>query len=240
MLTGDLSFTEDLAAGAWVAPLLTGEFGAVTLTVPSGYPAYVRICHPARDVNDMPVDWSTVARTTGRTRHALMQWHALVGSPDPFDFTGSLWPGGPPDRGNLATDLLQSVCDLLGAHTGDAAECFAAVRSGWSGVEPGHAGLRLPGREYVLLRGPLQASTQIGVDRPFWQPQSPNLLWPRDRAWCLASEIDFDSTLVGGTKDLIEALLAEPGLEAWPVAPEDSLAANGDRVNHAPSWPRSG
>ena len=60
------------------------------------------------------------------------------------------------------------------------------------------------------------------------------LFWPADRAWCVASEIDFDSTLVGGTTELIEAISQEPTLESWPVEPDDSLAFDGDRVNPLP------
>jgi hypothetical protein len=56
-------------------------------------------------------------------------------------------------------------------------------------------------------------------------------MWPSDRAWFLASEIDFDSTLVGGTRDLIESILDNPGLDAWPVGPDDSLAYDADRIN---------
>lgn len=61
--------------------------------------------------------------------------------------------------------------------------------------------------------------------------KSPNLFWPADHAWCVASEIDFDSTLVGGSNNLIEAVLKTSELDAWPVRPDDSLAADGDRVN---------
>jgi len=62
-------------------------------------------------------------------------------------------------------------------------------------------------------------------------PQSPNLLWPVDRSWCVATEIDFDSTLVGGSAELIAAVLANPDLEAFPVRPDDSLQADADTVN---------
>jgi len=64
---------------------------------------------------------------------------------------------------------------------------------------------------------------------PAWQ--SPNLLWPADRGWFLASEIDFNSTLVAGDTDLIANILACPALESWPVHPHDSLASDGDMVN---------
>ena len=62
-----LRLADDASAGAWMAPKLGGEFGAVTLQVPSGYAAYARICHPARDEEGVPVSWSDVATATGRS-----------------------------------------------------------------------------------------------------------------------------------------------------------------------------
>ena len=35
--------------------------------------------------------------------------------------------------------------------------------------------------------------------RPFCVPRSPNLFWPSDHAWCVATEIDLLFTLVAGT-----------------------------------------
>jgi len=107
----------DVSAAAWIAPRLAGAFGAVTRTVPNGFQAYVRICHPVPDANDGDTRWSHVAEVTGRQPHALMQWHALVGSSDPFNFEGSLWPYGSPDDGNLAPEVLGPLCELLAGHT---------------------------------------------------------------------------------------------------------------------------
>jgi len=63
---------------------------------------------------------------------------------------------------------------------------------------------------------------------------APNLIWPADRSWLVASEVDFDSTLVGGSAELIQAIVDSPKLEAWKVEPTDSLAAEADRVNAVP------
>ncbi|KUJ66305.1 hypothetical protein ACZ90_38435 [Streptomyces albus subsp. albus] len=70
------------------------------------------------------------------------------------------------------------------------------------------------------------------VDDPFWR--SPNLWWPQDRAWCVASEIDFRSTYVGGSPECVAAVLAAAGLEAYPVAPEDPVGWDADQVNPRP------
>ncbi|HEU4420989.1 MAG TPA: hypothetical protein VFR67_00430, partial [Pilimelia sp.] len=95
--------------------------------------------------------------------------------------------------------------------------------------------LRLPDRSYLLFRGPLRAALEMGWRDSVmgFDPQSPSLLWPADRSWCVGTEIDFDSTLVGGSTDLVDAVLAAPGLEVWPVNPDDDLTAVGDRINTA-------
>jgi hypothetical protein len=64
------------------------------------------------------------------------------------------------------------------------------------------------------------------------------MIWPADRSWLVASEVDFDSTLVGGSAALIEAIVDSPKLEAWRVEPTDSLAEDADKVNAVSTEPR--
>lgn len=117
--------------------------------------------------------------------------------------------------------------------------------------------LHLPmGRDHIVLAGPLSAIDQIAFDwsKPSssrritvaWregQPppdlsefdwmrrEPPNLIWPSDHSWLVASEVDFDSTLVGGSAELIEAIVESPKLEAWVVQPTISLACGADKIN---------
>jgi hypothetical protein len=253
MSTDELKLSEDVSEADWIAPRLTGAFGAVTLAVPNGYAAYARICHPATDTDNSLVSWPEVARQTGRKAHPLMQWHALVGSRDPFNFTGSQWSGGDPERGNLRPEILGPLCELLAHHTSTREECCFCVWEGYGWLEDGRLRARpssraevrqvrlerrqlrvgLPDRDYVLLSGPLSAAPEVGstLGAPGFAPHSPNLFWPADRAWCVASEIDFDSTLVGGTKELVEAILNGRAFDAWPMRPDDSLAYDADVVN---------
>ena len=67
----------------------------------------------------------------------------------------------------------------------------------------------------------------------FLRRDAPNLIWPADDSWFVVSEIDFDSTLVGGSSMLINAIVESPKLEAWQVEPVDSLADDADKVNRA-------
>jgi hypothetical protein len=61
--------------------------------------------------------------------------------------------------------------------------------------------------------------------------EAPNLLWPADHAWFMASEVDFDSTLVGGSAQLIQAIIGSPALEALAIEPAASLTWSADKIN---------
>jgi len=130
-----LRVCEDVAPAAWIAPRLGGGFGAVGRVVPRGYGAYARICHPAEDRDGEPVSWPAVAAACGRRAHALMQWHALVGSAETVHMAGSLWRGRDPQRGNLEPETLGELCGLLGAHTTTTSDCFFCVWEGCGWVE---------------------------------------------------------------------------------------------------------
>ena len=82
--------------------------------------------------------------------------------------------------------------------------------------------LELPHRAYVLFRAAPSdlealADGRAAADVDPFAPgfRTPNLLWPDDCSWCLATEVDLDSTVVGGTRALVDDLLAAPDLEVW-------------------------
>lgn len=85
--------------------------------------------------------------------------------------------------------------------------------------------VQFPAREYVLLEGPLDAVAEIGErthfqGRSHFESHSPNLWWPDDQAWCVATEIDHQSTYVGGPEGLISELLIDARFEAFEsIAP---------------------
>ncbi|MCT9819495.1 hypothetical protein N3K63_04255 [Microbacterium sp. W1N] len=104
--------------------------------------------------------------------------------------------------------------------------------------------LALPERNHVLFRGgvaelvdPAWELRMPWRDRPSeaqgFPPsaQSPSLVWPADRAWVWVSEVDWDSTVVGGSAELIRAVCADPRLEALPLGPDADLSWDGDGVN---------
>jgi hypothetical protein len=62
-------------------------------------------------------------------------------------------------------------------------------------------------------------------------PDPVNLWWPADRAWCVASEIDFNTTYVGGSAPCIADVLADPRIEAMATSAGAPIDATSDRVN---------
>ncbi|NVC25176.1 hypothetical protein E7Z53_17270 [Kocuria salina] len=93
------------------------------------------------------------------------------------------------------------------------------------------------GRSYVLFEAgaddftdPTWPDRAPWVDEPMWA-HSPSILWPDDHAWVLATEIDFDSTLVAGTTALVRELVRTPGLEVLPLRTDADLTWDGDALN---------
>ena len=84
---------------------------------------------------------------------------------------------------------------------------------------------KLPNRDYLLMRGPLSEATKIGwTFSESFHPQPPNLLWPSDRGWILANEIDFNVTLIGGSESLVSAILNSSSFTAERFNVTDAIA----------------
>jgi hypothetical protein len=253
----ELHPSAEVGAADWLGPRLRRFGSAVAAVVPDGFPAYVRILHPASGPDGRPVRWAEVADWSGRTMHQLVQFHA-IGRPPPVAPAGPApWNGEAPAEGNLPAELLRVLCATLAEHTGTPGSCWFCLWDGygWLHGSPSVAMLgrhgpicvppafpaevlggprvRLPGRDYLLFAGLLAAAPRLGWTGPngFFWPQSPNLFWPDDHAWCVASEVDLFCTLVAGSDELAEALVGDSRLEAWRVQPADPIAFDSDQVN---------
>jgi hypothetical protein len=108
-----------------------------------------------------------------------------------------------------------------------AAEQLAAIPR--FSIHPSPAGAAL--RDYILLHGPIEVASRLEFNGSY---QSPNLWWPDDRSWCVATEVDGFSTYVGGSRLCIDAVLADARLEALPSDPQHRFDGDSDRVNPRP------
>ncbi|HEY3670064.1 MAG TPA: hypothetical protein VGN51_03950 [Acidimicrobiia bacterium] len=56
---------------------------------------------------------------------------------------------------------------------------------------------------------------------------------PEDRAWVVASEIDFAWTYIGASMPVVDALVDDPRIEALEAHITDRFTADSDLVNAA-------
>lgn len=155
-------------------------------------------------------------------------------------------------EGHLDDPTLGRLTDILERHTSTSDDCFFGLWEGFGDIH-GHPAVgflggrhhrldippafppeiltgprvQIPGRRYFLFRGRLDeagnwgaANMAPGRPRPI---NSPNLMWPADRAWFVATEIDLPWTGVAGSTELLSELTADPQLDAALVAPNADL-----------------
>jgi hypothetical protein len=226
--------------------------------VPQGFPAYVRILHPARDDRDNPVRWADVAAATGRPMPSGVQFAEIALRPPGSAIHQRLSTG--PDEGTLDAADSTALSRLLRKHSADADHCWFCLWEGYGwdareplvdptpvmdGPPPGAVPaaapdhlipqpiaspddpippevrmgpkVELPGRSYVLYSG----AVEQGAALVEWQGQIANLWWPADRSWFVATELYGEWTYVGGSRELIDALVADDQLEAQPADPDE-------------------
>jgi len=210
------------------------EAGVVGTLVPVRFEAYGRILHPAWRARDTPVRWDAVAAWSGRTVHSLAEFVQVASpvggasAPAPFD--------QPPIDGALPLTTLNVLKDVLLGDTATPSEWFAGIWEGFGWMDPEDVRaprLRLPQRTHLVFRGDadlLDHVGWIGFDGRVIH-EAPSVIWPADRAWFVATDVDLESTYVGGSEALIRALIAAPGLEAWRASATDSITVGSDTIN---------
>jgi hypothetical protein len=213
-------WSSDVGAAEWIAKRLHPFAADVGSVVPTGFPAYARILHPG---------WRTE-----RGQRVKVRWgEPARAAPDAEE----------PRIGSLEPDELDALVELLAAFTHAPRSCWFAVWDGYGWMQgppaiahlgrardrpgppappvPAGPRLELPGRSLALYEGPIEDAAALAG---FPTSQSPNLWWPDDRSWCVASDIDLTSTYVGGVAGLVECLLRDKRLEVLPARVTDPIA----------------
>jgi len=251
----NLPLCDEVQAADWIRERLHPFGQDVGSVVPSGFAAYARIFHPTTIAgrSDVDVRWSEVAALSGKTVHPEMQFHAIA--PPPQDPEPRVYE---PRFGALSKRQAEALSALLSKYTAKSNSCWFCLWDGYGYLHPGamaplvaarppfarlrvalwHLRLRwsrprpprrdgprvrLPGRDYLLFRAPLTEA--LG-----WE-DGPNLWWPDDHAWCVASEIDFPYTYVAGPQELIDAIVGAPAIEALPATDTDGINYSSDKIN---------
>jgi hypothetical protein len=236
------------------------DVGAVIPAGFDAYARIFHPASASRDWVPVDVRWSTVASWSGHTVHPEMQFHAIASPAEAAETDGPMPWSGEPRLGVLSKAQMSAVVGLLPAFTSTAQTCWFCLWDGYGYVTgamvalhafkqgpppagarrpkrwnlrmpvpkalgnlPDRRRVRLPHRDYLLFRGP--------IDKAQGWEDGPNLWWPDDRAWCVASEIDLPYSYVGGPQALIDAILADPAIEALPATLSDGITYDSDKIN---------
>jgi hypothetical protein len=212
---------------------LIGKFdwgSTVRSWVPGEYESYVRILHPAYTITGegistrhVQVPWSAVGEWSGKAVNAHSHIRDLMYRSD-----GHWWReiGDQPDQGRLERAALSCLLEHLAKETRSLNEIWMLTWNGFGGLadiaelpievsEP----LTSSGRKYVLRKGSIEKSNdepEISV-----YENVPSFWWPPDRSWFASCDIDGSSTYVGGSMQLIDAILSDLSLEAFLVELDD-------------------
>ena len=236
----------------WIGARLAPFGSAVTSVVPAGFEAYARVLHPAeapRRSHGNLVRWREVAAWSGLPLGRGAHFHS-VALPPTGTATPAPWRGQGPATGTLFPPDAAVLAEVLREGTSTPDDCWFCLWAGY-GWEKGGVVLaargeppqplprpipetvldgphvRLPNREYLLYRGPVEAVTATAALST--QEQTPNLWWPTDHAWCVATEIDLAWSYVGGPRALIDQLLTDERIEVVP-------AEAGDQISGVEDW----
>lgn len=158
---------------------------------------------------------------------------------------------GPRERHvGSATD--QASGDRLAEHTRTPDLCWLAIWEGWDPLpdldELDVPRLRMPGRNMVLLFGPITALVRTSFldlwyshsTNPANWYRSPSLWWTADRSWCVATDVDLKSTYLGGSRDCVSVLTSNNRLEVFEASAQQDITIEADTVNPEPEgdrWP---
>lgn len=230
-----VAWSEEADAGSWIAGQLHVFGTDVGSLIPDRFQSYLRILHPVSSVTPdgrFTTRWSELFGDAGLT----------VGPATRFDELLGLRADVSPVAGSLDLEHVSRLAGILARYTATPDGCWFGLWDGYGwmmgrpaiapiGGEGGDGAstehvdrihtpelpthrLHLPSRSFALYRGPIASAAAFCR---FGGRQSPNLWWPEDRSWYVASEIDLNSTYVGGTASLIEELSHEVLFESLPV-----------------------
>jgi hypothetical protein len=181
---------------------------------PSGFARYARLFHPAGpddDVNDPHhlenLEGNLDPDVLGRLLRVLAR-HTTT----PQDCFFCLWDGFGDIHGSPSVGVLTSSRTRRAGH-----QPMLTVAPAFPPEVLNGPRVSIPARSYLLFRGPLSQAGQWGAAdlvpgrlRPI---NSPNLIWPADHSWFVATDIDLPWTGIAGSAELVQDLITDESLD---------------------------
>ena len=243
-----LTFLTEITAGRWVEDGFSPRFSTLGALIPDGFEAHARVLHPALDDALEPVQWLTVAEWSGRVYHPLMSFEGISESAAGHQAGARPWREDP-NHGSMEEETATELAAFLSRFTRTPEHCYFGVWEGYGQYSGGTAMLtsdgrgrplgtprdirqaqrvRGVGRNYLLYSGRLEQIVEFYCN---FLSEPPNIWWPADHAWFVATDIDLDSTYIGASQECVDALLHHPALEVVPAEYLASVAMDADTIN---------
>jgi hypothetical protein len=221
----------------WAGSVMLGK--RVKSWMPAVFEDYARILHPAYVQEETPrgvvhhrATWKELAQWSGKLLDSETCIDDLLVRSDGIDWRRN---GSPPFEGRLDPTYLRRLLELFAPRTDVSENIWLLVWAGYGDMQSVrradneielNSSWRGSGRTYLLFHAAIGASVDKDAGDPFDKPQqpiarTPNFWWPENRGWFVSTDIDSFSTYVGGSKTLIERVVADDLLEAAHVSLED-------------------
>lgn len=205
MIFGE-GFVAPAAADAadWLDGACDGRFGTVGGLVPNNFDAYIRVVAPDPEVPDWWADYRSLFETIagvarGHTSTPDEGWFAVWeghGWESATSRCALVGPAGPVAR-------LRARAVRARLRRNDRRR-RATIRDGLSVVPA----FDRPHRTYYLVAGTVESAGSLREPGSPERWQRPDLWWPADRRWFVATDVDFWSLYVGGSVELIADIAA--------------------------------
>jgi hypothetical protein len=170
-------------------------------------------------ITDTDQDWAELAVFGPADRPGYVRIR-LIPDPDrPFmsEADAPSLPGALSDE-----EQIRLIVDVLGRHTSTPDDAYFCLWDGWGTRFPGFKPMvRIPNRAYYLFQGPLADLGQWGTGNDPDDSPDPAFVWPADRAWCLANDVDQHWVGVGAEEEALQALLDHPKLDVVKADPAE-------------------
>ncbi len=205
----------------WISGTCRGPWGTVGAIVPNRYSLILRVHGPQPTAEN----WWAAYRDVFATVASIGERHTST----PTWAWFAVWEGH-------GFDARRTHVAWRGPLDGAAREALEQERSRLrkeddqttAGIQ---AGLRevprfaLPHRAYYLLTGPVAAASLVHDPGTMGDWRRPDLFWPDDRTWFVATDVDFWSLYIGGDHDFISELASHVPTPSEIVRLDDQLEA---------------
>jgi hypothetical protein len=202
MIFGDhIQYAATVAPAKWIKGACGEAPGTVGSLVPNQYPLVMRVSAP-----NPSEDWWSAYRDLFAVTASIGERH--TSSPDRAWL--AVWEGH--GFANSTTRIAwRDPFDDTNRHAREREQARlrdedvrrnAAIRASLRQVPR----FDLPNRTYHLLGGPVSAATRVDDPRGPETLRLPDLFWPDDRRWFVATDVDFWSLYIGGDHDFITEL----------------------------------